>query len=160
MRNINEFKVNDLMEWMGGSARNHLMSGSIIERVRAKTRPKYEGVATHGVATKKSVSFIVRHLGKIYWVSAEQVCLTKKKTTHPSRAVKSAKEISQEDLKLKKTESQKITHAPKKQENIKNTSHDMKLNETSQPTPIPQRGMPLPKIFKQDFSRLLQYLKT
>lgn len=82
MQKINNINVNDEIKWIGGKNLDRLMAGVIVERVRAKTRPKHEKIAA-GIPTKREVSFIARSCGHLFWVGADHLVIPRKKKIPP-----------------------------------------------------------------------------
>lgn len=82
MQKINNININDEIKWMGGKNLDRLMAGVIVERVRAKTRPKHEKVAA-GIPTKREISFIARSCGHLFWIGTDQLVRPKEKKLPP-----------------------------------------------------------------------------
>lgn len=87
MKNIEPLKVNSAITWKSDGKDKHEMTGVIVERVRAKVRPAYNGACTQGQKTKYEVSYIVQGKGKHFWVTESQHSMPKAapKTSTPQK---------------------------------------------------------------------------
>jgi len=65
-------KVGDSVSWVNPENKK-LVTGVIVERVRAKTRPMKESPGTTGFKSKQDVSYIVRSNNKRSWVDIGQI---------------------------------------------------------------------------------------
>jgi len=73
MINISNINAGDEISWFLSPSKESLITGVVIERVRAKARPKFQGVLTEGKPTRRSVSYIVKAGNKPLWIDASQV---------------------------------------------------------------------------------------
>lgn len=159
MQKINNININDEIKWMGGKNLDRLMAGVIVERVRAKTRPKHEKVAA-GIPTKREVSFIARSCGHLFWIGADQLVRPKEKKLPPKASKNPAKRDSKESL-TKPNDKPAVIGIQLN----KTTPKTQKLIPISGPivfdgltTPIvPRQELTRVWPFKQDFSSLDKY---
>lgn len=184
MRNINNIKVNEEIEWVGGQKLDHQMSGFVVERVRSRSRPSYSGTITAGKPTKPDVSFIARSCGKLYWVSADQIKAASKKKNpaklvakprkEPKVITKAAQPAKRIPIVKNKKPESKIEASPEKAKSaIKTTKSATQKGAIRIMTPcvfsgldspiIPRPGLPglpMPLPFKRDFSCLSKHLSS
>lgn len=69
--NIENLKVGSPVTWKNN--KGQLITGTVFERVRRKSRPKYEGPCCINSKSKRETSFIATYKSNRYWVDISQI---------------------------------------------------------------------------------------
>lgn len=95
---VKNYQVGDAIAWMGGANGGIRLEGVVVERVSAKKWPKHDGPVIVGKKLKPEVSYIATRSKRLFWVSAEQLCLkraaAKSSTSKPVKPVILAAKLS------------------------------------------------------------------
>ena len=153
---LNDFKVEDAIRWMGGKQKNIEMEGVIVERVRAKARPRRDSPGFAGAKTKKEVSYVVARSKKLFWISVESILLSKKRKAAPARKPQTSKPKPGGGAVQAVLPVAAKKESSAAQEKIAVRSVNTFGGLGSPFVPVPGRPMPLP--FRGDFRTLLALL--
>ena len=173
-----EYKNGDPISWLH-SVTGKEVSGKVVERVRARVKPKFEGKCVEGLSSKREVSYIVagKSNGAKYWITLDSIVEATTKT--PKKVVRTApqpiaekktvnsNQIAQQPVAEKKTA--RPSSAPRKAqpslaalEAILDTPVPAPTSEWTNALPPPSKEalmMPriMPDVFKLNFDSLRKH---